>query len=119
MSLEEIINSLNDTANVLDSMSRMFPAVKPNERTIAIRAAIEKLKTHPDNQPNEPLTLEDLWEIEGQPVWATSNGIGRWCIVWIFNGSVHLCALRYDINAVEFMSFGGEIYRRPPEEDQG
>ena len=35
----------------------------------AIETAINLLKTHPDNQPNDPLTLEELREMDGEPVW--------------------------------------------------
>lgn len=29
----------------------------------------------------EPLTIEELQQMVGEPVWAVYNGVGRWCIV--------------------------------------
>lgn len=46
--------------------------------------AIAKLRTHPDNQPNEELTEEDLWGMVGKWVWVTvhyqkpSRVLTRW-----------------------------------------
>lgn len=65
--------------------------------------------------PNEPLTLEQLREMDGEPVWVTP--LGFWALVISKPGE-----------RVQFMSNGGEtvwadkeielvgpVYRRPPE----
>lgn len=48
----------------------------------AIEAAINLLKTHPDSQPNDPLTLEQLREMDREPVWVEipENNVAEWCI---------------------------------------
>ena len=39
---------------------------------ITLHEAIALLKSHPEAQPNEPLTLEELREMDGQPVWVVA-----------------------------------------------
>lgn len=61
--------------------------------------------------PNDPLTLEELREMDGEPVWA--NKIKQWAFVSVFEGTVSLVdrdGLCYTIKMAE------PIYRRKPEE---
>lgn len=55
-----------------------------------LREAIDKLRTHQDNQPNEPLTLEELRARDGKPVWIyrLEDGQGWWIIARISNTKV-------------------------------
>ena len=62
---------------------------------------------------NEPLTPEELREMDGEPVWLRGNGLNRW---YIFNG--------FSLDGIPF--FTPEIgwkpwtaYRRRPEEGAG
>lgn len=60
--------------------------------------------------PNDPLTLEELREMDGEPVWLRGNGLNRW---YIFDG--------FSLDGIPF--FTPEIgwkpwtaYRHRPEE---
>lgn len=48
---------------------------------IALHEAIALLKTHPEAQPNEPLTEEDLLEMDGEAVYLAEDH--KWYIVSI------------------------------------
>lgn len=71
------------------------------------------------SQPNEPLTLKQLREMDGEPVWIVDIG-GRnwygpgWAIVDRENNLVRTVK---NWNAVFFESYGERwlAYRRPPE----
>ena len=58
--------------------------------------------------PNEPLTLEELREMDGEPVWFDT--IKRWGIVRVcgYGISVLTKSGEYDVTRMKF-------YRRPPE----
>lgn len=84
MSFEKIIEELDKLARKHEVCGRS-PSLKPLAETYRrtakiLRAAIALLETHPDNQPNEPLTLEELLEMAGQPIWTVTHGCGpgRW-----------------------------------------
>ena len=59
-------------------------------------------------EPNEPLTLEELREMDGEPVWFDT--IKRWGIVRVcgYGISVLTKSGEYDVTRMKF-------YRRPPE----
>lgn len=61
--------------------------------------------------PNEPLTLEQLREMDGEPVWFDT--IKRWGIVRVcgYGISVLTKSGEYDVTRMKF-------YRRPPEGDE-
>lgn len=98
----------------------------------AIREAITMLRTHPDAQPNEPLALEELREMDGQPVWVETIygggalGGSSWALVEIQeDGNIFLNAIGsngwtlseddddYDPDLDDVSG----VYRRPPKED--
>lgn len=62
-------------------------------------------------QPNEPLTLEQLREMDGEPVWFDT--IKRWGIVRVcgYGISVLTKSGEYDVTRMKF-------YRRPPEGEE-
>lgn len=62
-------------------------------------------------QPNESLTLEELREMDGEPVWFDT--IKRWGIVRVcgYGISVLTKSGEYDVTRMKF-------YRRPPEEEE-
>ena len=71
--------------------------------------AIEALKAHPDAQPNEPLTLEELREMDGKPVWGA-------------DGQLYIVNVENDYAADKHRGFRmlwtrEFFYRRPPKED--
>ena len=73
--------------------------------------------------PNDPLTLEELREMDGEPVWVVELngypphwGLVYWCrknkrnIVYVtINNGASICA-------ETLLAAGGKIYRRKPEE---
>ena len=69
---------------------------------------VEELENSTLTQPNEPLTLEELREMDGQPVWFDT--IKRWGIVRVcgYGISVLTKSGEYDVTRMKF-------YRRPPE----
>lgn len=86
MSIEEIIDGLDKLAKkheVCANCQDLKPIAPVYLKTAQLlRAAIEKLKTHPDNQPNEPLTLEELLEMDGKPVYVQfGDGVEGWVVV--------------------------------------
>lgn len=114
MTIKEIIDHLDELEK--------FDVEDPDNRE-ALRAAIEKLRTHQDAQPNEPLTLEELRGMEGQPVWMVGDdGFGRngWCFIRrVTYDTVEAVAtngLIYRIRT-ELVSRTFKFYRRPPKEE--
>lgn len=82
--------------------------------SLVVRAAIAKLKTHPDAQPNKPLTENQLEMMDGQPVWLDINE-GMWALVEACGPTLKLWLDRgghYDARR-----FIGKIYRRPPKKN--
>ena len=69
MSIKEIINVIDWLATGAEECSRDIGYTKKRQtahrkRARALREAIDLLRTHPEAQPNEPLTLEELQEYE-------------------------------------------------------
>lgn len=100
---------------------RLYYMAHSKEDADVLRAALALLRTHPEAQPNEPLTLEELQDMAGLPVWVESPGVdrkisGRWIIVEgaIPEDEVLFC--NGDFNCWDY----GRVwlaYRRPPKED--
>ena len=65
--------------------------------------------------PNEPLTLEQLREMDGEPVWVTP--LGFWALVISKRGQrVQLmCSDGETVWADKEIELVGPVYRRPPE----
>lgn len=70
------------------------------KRIETIKATIALLRTHPDAQTNEPLTLEELREMDGQPVrmnrmdWISVEDRlpDKLTKVWAYkDGGIHVC----------------------------
>ena len=71
------------------------------------------------SQPNEPLTLEQLREMDGEPVWIANPdalGYGRWCIVdGVYQAEDdQVLMLRGDYSC-HYYGKTWLAYRRPPE----
>lgn len=90
------------------SLLRIFDAPDLNE---AVKMAASALRDQATTLPNDPLTTEELREMEGDPVWLRGSGLNRW---YIFDG--------FSFDGIAF--FTPEIgygklwaaYRRRPEE---
>lgn len=118
MSFEEIIEELDKLARkheVCAGSPSLKPLAETYRRTAKIlRAAIEKLKTHPDNQPNEPLkTAEELREMDGCPAWDTHFKV--WGLVDVGLGVLITRKGDVELNVAAATKV---LYRRPPEEAQ-
>lgn len=115
MAVAEIIEKLQEAVDLGDSPHRgPFGTFIRKEYLVE---AIEMLKTHPDIQPNEPLSLEELRAMHGKPVWIhrSEDGQGWWSVVRI--GDTRLYT---DYGAWCDLRDYGEtwvVYRRPPKED--
>ncbi len=129
MSNEEIISVIDELALGAEECANDYDytgrARKAHARKAkALRAAIEKLRTQPDNQPNEPLTLEELREMDGQPVWMESDSETGWGIL-VVCGSGTLIMAKTGKESYVIYSYdryneqlGAKLYRRPPKEEK-
>lgn len=124
MSIKEIINELEGLRFILEckrdrerAETGVFRA--SSSRLVAINAAISLLRTHPEAQPNEQLTLEELREMDGEPVWTHSD---------IFPGDCGWRVIKkagvLDVEFTDGLFFrltdyekSWVAYRRPPKED--
>lgn len=113
MSIEEIIETLEGFQRMSEGISGVVndPERKAHyaERAQALREAIALLRTHPEAQPNEPLTLEELREMDGKPVWGA-------------DGQLYIVNVENDYAADKHRGFRmlwtrEFFYRRPPKED--
>ncbi len=119
MSTEEIIEKLQEAVNLGDSPHR--GPFGTHVRKEYLVEAIDKLRTHPEAQPNESLTLEELGEMVGLPVWVETPGVdreisGRWVIVDGVSLEDKALYTRGDFTCHDY----GTVwlaYRRPPKED--
>ena len=66
--------------------------------------------------PNDPLTLAELREMDGEPVFLDFGDGGEWVIVRIRQGTPYLTHKDAICNHVSFaLECGGKVYRRKPE----
>ena len=89
----------------------------------AINEAIALLKAYPGDQPNEPLALEELREMERQPVWVETPGVdreisGRWVIVECVDIERKILYTVGDFTCHDYGTVW-VAYRRPPKEKCG
>lgn len=87
---------------------------------------IEKLAAENEalrNPPNSPLTLDELREMDGEPVWVVELndypshwGLVYWCLKNKSNFVYVTGNNGASIYAETFIAAGGKIYRRKPEE---
>ena len=76
--------------------------------------------------PNEPLTLEQLREMNGEPVYVVPvnefSELGKWCVLSVDDSDDYSCALVPGIDcwAWRFEAYGETwlAYRRPPERQE-
>lgn len=129
MSIEEIIRSLEKHALILDSIDPVGKTGMPR----VIREVIALLRSHPEAQPNEPLTLEELREMDGEPVWVKSKHFTGWGICCKPNFTVFGIVRNSQCDIAFYAAdghvyfawtsngynerLGAKIYRRPPKED--
>ena len=89
-----------------------FFGLGPDDESWGYAVPVEVIEKAPTlTQPNEPLTLEELREMDGEPVWFDT--IKRWGIVRVcgYGISVLTKSGEYDVTRMKF-------YRRPPEKEE-
>lgn len=119
--------TIDKVIEILDSRKSPETEQDFEDFDTAIETAINILKAHPDKQPNEPLTLEELRKMGGEAVWISpvkENGEvpARWMIVsgytrkeiYLFEPSIHI------MQCYDRKSYGKTwlAYRRKPEEGE-
>ena len=125
MTIEETISAL-DIVEHMESFSVLYEPGEPmNRATVgklkeACRMAISILRARTDPPPNDPLTLEELREMDGEPVWveAMVSLETEWCIVKYDHQMKRIRFWGADGGWYDSYDYGGRIiaYRRRPEE---
>lgn len=126
MTIEEIIKELSFEESYyyeLIAGTNEIDCIKEawKRRVTALREAIALLNTHKEAQPNDPLTLEELMEMDGQPVYLALDK--KWYIVSVNyeppRGEAQPCGI--DLwgagTSLRLLAKCG-MYRRPPKEKQ-
>ena len=126
MTIEETISAL-DIVEHMESFSVLYEPGEPmNRATVgklkeACRMAISILRARTDPPPNDPLTLEELREMDGEPVWveAMVSLETEWCIVKYDHQMKRIRFWSADGGWYDSYDYGGRIiaYRRRPEEE--
>ena len=80
--------------------------------------AISALRAQQQAEKNDPLTLEELREMDGEPVYLDCGAIGEWVLVIASELAVFL-RHKNGIKAPAKIAFecGAKLYRHKPEED--
>lgn len=127
MSIEEIINGLDSLAQLCHNQSitakTKYAHDLWNDMDSVAAEALALLKTHPEAQPNEPLTLEELRKMDGQPVWVEIISDEKNSGWWFLSSTVEFIRLvRYPNQhfGCLFEGYGTVLraYRLPPKEAQ-
>lgn len=123
MTREEAIKKANDKLGGLTYLSEC--SANPGLRKVygnmadwlskVIYLAEIGLKGQQEQERNEPLTLDELREMDGEPVWVVLGQRASWCIV-----DAQCEAVFGKCCGCTFQEIGrhGAVYRRKPEEAQ-
>lgn len=119
MSIEEVIRKLEKMAADREDI---LPGCLGWDEAEPLREAVTLLKTHPEAQPNTPLTPEELREMDGQLMWVFESelGISYWAIINKVTDSGVFFRTALDARDYGAFSVYGRAwlaYRRPPKED--
>ena len=110
-----------DAIKCLKSMQQWIPDWDDREDGLSYWAAID-MAIAALSQPNEPLTIEQLREMDGEPVWIVDIGGLNWYGPgWaIVDRENNLVRTVKNWNAVFFEKYGERwlAYRRPPEGEE-
>lgn len=91
----------------------------------AARFSLAALLAQQEAKKNDPLTMDDLRKMDGQPVWAEEpdgyKKYSRWVLVdcaWKSKGLIYLCSWPGAVTFETFSVGGGKVYRRPPVKEE-
>lgn len=117
MMREELIRALRRLAPETGSLCCLGCGYEHNCSThgcAVIREAIEEIEAPPE-PPNDPLTLDELRELDGEPVWLLGDGLNRYDI---FRGERSPGWADFYCGRFLFFCYGKDwlAYRRKPEE---
>lgn len=88
-----------------------------------VQAAIANAPTI-DPPPNDPLTLDELREMDGEPVWVSWAGHSSegWALVRVWSKVNSTIYMTYHNGATDLLGYilnnGAKIYRRKPEDQK-
>lgn len=108
-----------EAAEILDGRNIVDRAAYLEALEVAANALCESAALRADAPPpNGPLTMEELREMDGQPVWFCKchNGLCNWCVIDHTNET----NIFFTDGTVRLMSSYGDgwmAYRRRPEEE--
>ena len=106
-----------------NALIKWFSPYLHTGEAIPVDVVIEDIRSMPTlTPPNEPLTLEELREMKGQPVWTVTTGLdgsGRWELVCDvdYEDVLEMASCVDGFYAIEMDTYGSTwtAYRRPPE----
>lgn len=115
---------LIDVEPIIKNLSAMktqlgYDAIEIDGMIKALREAEEVTAAQ---QPNDPLTIEELQEMDGEPVWIDRelHPQAGWALVRVWSKAKNAIYLIYRNGNTEVpgcvLADGGKIYRRKPEE---
>lgn len=123
MSIEESIKVLDEIAEGFEKLSEDVCAradIKAmwEGRAKGIRQAIAVINAHLRGQPNDPMTLSELREMDGEPVWVELIGLKRPSAWYLLNLRDEE-AVNKRGGFVSLINYGDTwtAYRHKPEED--
>ena len=124
--LDELYTKLQIiTGFTVEQLLEMFAAGYTLEKPDYSKSFEEMASLAETTPPNEPLTLEELREMDGEPVYMTfpsdtGNQCGHWALVgtqrWGAVSLIYGCGWSSYESAVE--TLGAKFYRRPPEGEE-
>ncbi|MEQ2658551.1 hypothetical protein AAAT68_17035 [Lawsonibacter asaccharolyticus] len=113
-----------DAGSLQDNLTDIYG---DGNRLVYLKDVLNLIDEQPTfTPPNEPLTLEELREMNGEPVYVVPaneySELGKWCVISIGDSDDYSCAL---VPGVEYWSWKFEgygeqwlAYRRPPEGEE-
>lgn len=85
-----------------------------------IKSLVERMPTITQPPHNDPLTLDELREMDGDPVWVERPGYGKhWALVQVWAKSTNIiyltCSNGMVLHPKPEIDGGAKLYRRKPE----
>ena len=110
-----------DAGSLRDNITDIYGG---SDRLIYLADVLSLIDAQPTlTPPNEPLTLDELREMDGEPVYVVPanefSELGGWCVISTDDSDDYSCALVPGIDCWgwRFEAYGEQwtAYRRPPE----